>query len=70
MERVLKIKEKYQNELLKIPGVVGIGIGKDNQGFNIRILISRDDKDLLEKLPEQLEGINVTVKYVGEITEH
>ncbi len=70
MEKAVKIKEKYQNELLKIPGVVGVGIGLENNEYNIRILVSKDDKELLEKLPEQLEGVNVTVKYVGEITEH
>jgi len=70
VEKAVKIKEKYQNELLKIPGVVGVGIGLENNEYNIRILVSKDDKELLEKLPEQLEGVNVTVKYVGEITEH
>ncbi len=70
MEKVLEIKEKYQNELLKIPGVVGVGVGKHNDNFVIRILVSKEDEKLLEKLPESLEGIEVNVKFVGEITEH
>ncbi len=70
MEKALEIKEKYQNELLKIPGVVGVGVGKHNDNFVIRILVSHEDEKLLEKLPESLEGIEVNVKFVGEITEH
>ncbi len=70
MEKVLEIKEKYQNELLKIPGVVGVGIGKRNDDLVIRILVSKNDEELLEKLPVSLEGVDVIVKFVGEITEH
>ncbi len=68
MENVIKVKEKYKNELLKIPGVTGVGVGKHNGKFVIRILVSKKDKELIEKIPASIEGIDIYVKFTDEIT--
>lgn len=45
-------------------GVTGIGIGEDDRG-NEAIVISVDDPDITDQLPDQIEGFPVVVKFEG-----
>ena len=59
---VLKVKEKYEEELLKIKGVVGVGAN-----HSIIIYVEKLTPQLAAWLPRTLEGIPVRVVEVGKV---
>ena len=62
-QRVRKIKEKHERDLLGINGVVGVGI-REEAGRNVIVVsISK----ISPKIPFNIEGISVRVKYTGTI---
>lgn len=68
LDHIEEIRKKYENILLSINEVVGVGIGlsKDNKPCIKVSLIKRTPK--LEKMiPKELEGIRVEVEEVGEV---
>lgn len=75
INRALNIKERYQAELMNIPDVVGIGVGfREVEGEltgEVALIINVKDLNLLKnvrgRIPEELEGIPVDVKFVGDI---
>ena len=74
-DEIRRIKDKYAQELLKIKGVVGVGIGKKvvsgKEGDQLAIVVfvtKKLPKSLLKKsdvIPDSLEGIPVDVQEVG-----
>jgi hypothetical protein len=62
------VKTKYEAQLLQMPGVVSVGIGRDEHG-NSAIIIGLDgpNPETESKLPTMLEGYPVTVHTVGKI---
>ncbi|MHA2403985.1 MAG: hypothetical protein ACXADH_13400 [Candidatus Kariarchaeaceae archaeon] len=75
MEEVQKVKKKYQDQLFKHKGVVGIGIGKktvkgketDDLAIIVSVELKVDEAELPEEdlLPEVLEGVPIDVQQVG-----
>ena len=62
MNKLLReVKAKYRDQLLKIPGVEGIGIGDGC----IRLYIH--DNSVLERVPSELDGITVDHIVTGGI---
>jgi len=76
-EKITKTKEKYVHELMKISGVVGVGIGKkivagkESDQLAIIVFVSKKlPKSQLKKaslIPESLEGVPVDVQEVGVV---
>ena len=64
---IQQTKEKYQAELMSLPGVVSIGIGL-SKGETV-IIIGLDGKhpDTEKALPKELEGYKVVSQNVGTI---
>ena len=62
-QRVRKIKEKHERDLLGITGVVGVGIGEEAGRNVIVVSISK----ISPKIPFNVEGVPVRVKYTGVI---
>ncbi len=60
--RAQEVLERHRGELLRIPGVVGIGLGRED-GEVIELLLERP----VDGLPDSLEGIPVRVRVVGRI---
>lgn len=56
-ERAKAIQVRYENTLFKCPGVVGVGIGKEGEQYVFRVLVT--EKDDIEYLPLEIEGIKV-----------
>ena len=60
------IKRRHSAALLRQPGVSGVGIEKDDAGcYVLAIHVDRDDADLLEKLPAEIEGAPVKLVRSG-----
>lgn len=76
-DRIREIKDKHTHELLKLKGVVGVGIGKKvvagKETDQLAIIVFVDRKipeSTLEKtdiVPESLEGIPLDVQEVGTV---
>jgi len=54
------VKNRHSMELLRLPGVCGVGVQKagDND-FYIAVHVESSDPKVIEQLPKQLEGLRV-----------
>jgi len=54
------VKNRHSMELLRLPGVCGVGVQKagDND-FYIAVHVESSDAKVIEQLPRQLEGLRV-----------
>ncbi len=64
--RSVRIKDKHEDSLLAIDGVVGVGVGSDDSGADVILVYLRDAAAAFE-LPKQLDGIDVVPVVSGEI---
>lgn len=75
IDRVLRVKARYELELLKLPNVVGVGIGFKYKNGRVTeevvLIVNVIDKKPLAELaaqdiiPAELEGVPVDVQEVG-----
>ena len=63
------VLDKHQEELMRLPGVVGVGVGQDETTGEpiILILMAEPAPDLEKDLPRKLDGYSVKPLVVGEI---
>ena len=61
------VLERHTEELMALPGVVGVGQGSCDGTPCILVLVSQTTPALEEHVPSQLEGIPVTIRVTGEI---
>jgi len=56
-EEVREVKRRHSAELLRQPGVCGVGVEKDEAGnFTIAVHLDSDDPEVRARLPQQIEG--------------
>lgn len=77
MEKVRRVKRKYEADLMEKSGVVGVAIGykyvdgkKTNQLCIICYVVDKKSESALEKndiIPEEIEGVPVDVIESGKI---
>jgi len=77
IEHALKVKARYEKSLLKLPNVIGVGVGfkeQDNQLTDqIAIIVNVTEKKPLTELsprdviPPKLDGVITDVQEVGQI---
>ncbi len=54
------VKNRHSMELLRLPGVCGVGVQKaDDNDFYIAVHVESSDPKVIEQLPKQLEGLRV-----------
>ena len=65
IDKVKAVKKKYENDWLKLPGVVAVGIGliDDTPG----IIISLENLTDSPKLPSSVENIPIKLQESGSI---
>jgi hypothetical protein len=63
------VLDEHQEELMRLPGVVGVGIGQDETTGEpiIVVLLAEPAPDLEKTLPQKLDGYSVKPLVVGEI---
>ena len=65
---IQEAKARHVEALMATPGVISVGIGRDEQGTEIIIVgLDRDSAKLKQQLPEKLDGYEVRVEVVGRI---
>jgi hypothetical protein len=62
------VKARHESRLLQMPGVVSVGIGRDENGQPAIIIgLESPNPETKSMLPEKLEGYPVRVQTVGKI---
>jgi hypothetical protein len=62
------VKTRYEAQLLQIPGVVSVGIGRDESGRPAIIIgLEGPNPETESKLPASLEGYPVRARIIGKI---
>jgi len=66
---IVDVMEKHQEELMSMPGVLGVGIGRSEATgeFVILVMVKEMPPALQEVLPKELDGFKVESVVTGEI---
>ena len=70
VDAVTRVKERHEAKLLKIPGVVGVGVGLSDRVLGqpvIEIYVKQATDSLRRTLPSSLDGVQVRIVETGEI---
>ncbi|MGQ3685414.1 MAG: hypothetical protein ACUBOA_10490 [Candidatus Loosdrechtia sp.] len=61
------VKDRYEAELMTIPGVVGVGIGQTDGKECMQVYVRQMTPELERAIPEEIEGYPVVVEATGPI---
>lgn len=60
------VKRRHSAELMRLPGVCGVGVEKNQRGeFILRLHLDTDDPKIAEQLPREIEGYSVEAIHSG-----
>jgi hypothetical protein len=65
-----EVINEHTQELMSIPGVVGVGRGLCNNNPCIKVYIIKKTPDLDKKIPNVLDGYKVMIEVTGKIQAH
>ena len=65
--KIEKVLQEHSIDLMKIPGVVGVGQGLCNKQPCIKVYVVKKVSELKDKIPKKLEGYSVQIKETGII---
>jgi len=68
IQRVSQVKDRYDDYLLNLPGVVGHGVAlsQDGSGRPVIVLFLKDANVAVGSLPSAIEGVSVETQVTGE----
>ncbi|MBN1481824.1 hypothetical protein EH223_05735 [candidate division KSB1 bacterium] len=61
------VKKKYEEKIMNIPGVIGIGIGKQDDLDAITVLVVERTPLIEKKVPKKLKQFPVIIRETGVI---
>ncbi len=61
------VYEKYSEQLMNVPGVVGTAIGQCHEKPCIKVYVVKKTPELSQRIPTQLEGYPVAIEQTGVI---
>ena len=64
---IFVVKEKYENKIMTIPGITGMGIGDCNGEACIVVMVYEKSAQIDQEVPGTLEGYPVKVEVTGSI---
>lgn len=65
---IKEVKARHETRLLQLPGVVSVGIGRDENGNSAIIVgLERPEPETESQLPSRLEGYPLVIRIVGPI---
>jgi len=53
---------------MRIPGVVGVGVGQCDEQACIKVLVERQTPEVAAVVPTNLEGIRVVLEEIGQVS--
>lgn len=66
LKKVRKVRQRFEQEWLKVEGISSIGIGKEGNIYCIIICYSGNETFIRTIIPSQIEGIPIQFMYSGE----
>jgi hypothetical protein len=67
---IYQVKNRHSDRLRSLPGVSGVGVAKGKDGgLVIAIHVNRDDPNVTENLPKEIEGYPVEVVQSGPFSK-
>ena len=70
--RIEKVKDKYEQQLLQLPNVTGVGVGENVGKRVIKVFVTRKVAESslrpTDVIPKQLEGYETDVEEIGVVT--
>ncbi len=68
LEQIKAVKKKYETEWLKLPSVIGVGIGVLDDGrMGVIVSIKSPDDRVRAAIPKMVEGVSIETKVSGTI---
>jgi hypothetical protein len=65
-DKIREVKSRHSAELLRLPGVSGVGVAKGKSGeLVIALHLDVDDPEREALLPKQIEGVPVEIVHSG-----
>jgi hypothetical protein len=65
------VKRRHEAELLKVPGVIGSGVGLSADGKPvIKVFVKKETSAMHSSIPSSLEGIPVEIEETGPVTAY
>ena len=64
---IAKVLDEHADDLMSLPGVVGVGQGECSGNPCIKVLVVEKTSDLLRQVPHTIDGYEVEVQETGEI---
>lgn len=65
-----EVVKKHTEELMSVPGVVGVGQGLCDNKPCIKVYIIEKSPELEKKIPSSFDGYKVSTEVTGEIRAH
>ncbi|MDZ7314926.1 MAG: hypothetical protein ONB24_02260 [candidate division KSB1 bacterium] len=62
-----EVVAKHRDFFMKIPGITGIGVGREGEKEVIVVLVIESRRQLLRRIPGELEGFPVVIRESGAI---
>jgi hypothetical protein len=62
-----EIQQKHQHELMRIPGVIGVGIGLDADESVLVVMVAKQSRTIKRKVPKELDGYRLVIQETGVI---
>ncbi|BAY38136.1 hypothetical protein NIES2111_24810 [Nostoc sp. NIES-2111] len=66
-QTIEQVKEQYEFDLLRIDGVVGVGISECENEPCIKVYLKNESLNLKKQIPKQLDGFKVDTQVTGSI---
>jgi hypothetical protein len=65
--QAIQVKARHEEQLLNVPGVVGVGIGLSKGQVVIKVFLEEMTPELMQRLPDTLDGFSVVPEVTGKI---
>ncbi|HHM04167.1 MAG TPA: hypothetical protein ENJ19_00290 [Gammaproteobacteria bacterium] len=68
---ITEVKAKYEKDIMRRPGVVAMGVGRDEAGHPVIVIsVEKLSDAVVGSLPHNLEGYVVEVREAGLVRAH
>jgi hypothetical protein len=64
--QAIQVKNRHEEQLLNVPGVVGVGIGLSKSQVVIKVFLEEMTSELAQRLPDTLDGFSVVPEVTGK----
>ncbi len=67
MDEAKRVLRTVENDLMTIPGVIGVGVGRTQGRPCIQVYVAKWSAELEEEVPAEVKGIPVVMVEAGEV---